>query len=328
MFMFRLIIISFLFLALRVDKANAQLSYKKFGNKLLPYSEILVDGSGHGNFTTIQSAINSIPSNNKYWTTIRIKAGNYREKVIIPKDKSYILLKGSGKSKTLVEWDDHSDLKIPTFSSLADNIIVKSISFRNSYNNPINNKPKIPAIAAKVSGDNTYFFRVGFYGYQDTLYDAKGRHYYKLCTIQGAVDFIFGAGQSLFERCSINVIGDGYITAQGRESPNDSNGFVFKDSHVFGNATTYLGRAWRQYARVLFYNTNLTNVIQPLGWDSWNFNTHENLITFAEYGNFGPGADTSKRVDWVNKLDKTTIENMASVNFIDDKKEWIDNQPY
>lgn len=70
---------------------------------------------------------------------------------------------------------------------------------QNSYNNPINNKPKSPAIAAKVSGDKTYFFRVGFYGYQDTLYDSKGRHYYKLCTIQGAVDFIFGAGQSLFE---------------------------------------------------------------------------------------------------------------------------------
>ncbi|CAL5185367.1 unnamed protein product [Lathyrus oleraceus] len=328
MFIFRLFIISFLFLALRVDKANAQLSYKKVRNKLLSYSEIFVDPSGHGNFTTIQSAIDSIPSNNKHWMAIRVKVGTYREKVVIPEDKPYILLKGSGKRKTLVEWNDHSDLRIPTFSSLADNIVVKAISFRNSYNNPINNKPKLPAIAAKVSGDKTYFFRVGFYGYQDTLYDSKGRHYYKLCTIQGAVDFIFGAGQSLFERCSISVIGDGYITAQGRESPNDSNGFVVKDSHVFGNATTYLGRAWRQYARVLFYNTNLTNVIQPLGWDSWSFSTHENLITFAEYGNFGPSAETSKRVGWVNKLDKASIENMASVNFIDHKKEWIYNHPH
>lgn len=53
-----------------------------------------------------------------------------------------------------------------------------------------------------------------------------------------------------------------------------------------------------------------------------------NLITFTEYGNFGLSADTSRRVGWVKKLDKATIENMASVNFIDDKKEWIDNHPY
>jgi len=70
---------------------------------------------------------------------------------------------------------------------------------QNSYNNPINNKPIMPAVAAMVSGDKSYFFRVGFFGLQDTLWDDTGRHYYKLCTIQGAIDFIFGAGQSLFE---------------------------------------------------------------------------------------------------------------------------------
>lgn len=70
---------------------------------------------------------------------------------------------------------------------------------QNSYNNPINGNRKLRAVATTVSGDKVHFFRVAFYGYQDTLYDANGRHYYKLCTIQGAVDFIFGAGQSLFE---------------------------------------------------------------------------------------------------------------------------------
>ena len=50
-----------------------------------------------------------------------------------------------------------------------------------------------------VSGDKSYFFSVGFFGLQDTLWDDQGRHYYKLCTIQGAADFIFGAGQSLYE---------------------------------------------------------------------------------------------------------------------------------
>ncbi|MED6194079.1 hypothetical protein PIB30_025328, partial [Stylosanthes scabra] len=313
-----------------VELVNGQF-YRRVGDKILPFRNIVVDSSGHGNFSTIQSAIDSVPSNNKYWVSIKVKAGIYREKVKIPNDKPYIILKGDGKRKTWVEWSDHNaTAQSPTLQTMADNIIVKSISFRNSYNNPINKNPKVPAVAAMISGDKSYFYRVGFFGLQDTLWDDQGRHYYKLCTIQGAIDFIFGAGQSLFERCSISVIGGaleagfvGYITAQGRTNPNDSNGFVFKNCNVFGNGTTFLGRPWRPYARVLFYNTSMSNVVQPSGWEPWKFFQHENHITFAEYGNFGPGSDTSKRVNWIKKLDLVTVNMMTSMNFID-SQEWLE----
>ncbi|XP_047160018.1 probable pectinesterase 29 [Vigna umbellata] len=257
------------------------------------------------------------------------------EKVKIPYDKPYIILKGEGKRRTFVEWDDHDNTsQSPTFVAMADNVVVKSMSFRNSYNNPINSKAIKPAVAAMVSGDKSYFLRVGFFGLQDTLWDDRGRHYYKLCTIQGAIDFIFGAGQSLFERCSISVIGGaldpglpGFITAQGRTHSQDENGFVFIDSHVFGNGTTYLGRPWRSHARVLFYKTNFSNVIQPAGWDAWKFAPNESGITFAEYGNFGPGSDTSQRVSWTKKLDLETIQNMTSTKFIDTDG-WLQKQPF
>lgn len=38
---------------------------------------ITVDKSGSGNFTTVQQAINFIPSGNKLWTLIHLKAGTY-----------------------------------------------------------------------------------------------------------------------------------------------------------------------------------------------------------------------------------------------------------
>jgi len=56
-----------------------------------------------------------------------------------------------------------------------------------------------PAVAAMISGDRSSFYGVGFYGLQDTLWDDKGRHYFNCCAIEGAMDFIFGAGQSLYE---------------------------------------------------------------------------------------------------------------------------------
>lgn len=72
---------------------------------------------------------------------------------------------------------------------------------QNSYNYPpiTNKNPVKPAVAAKISGDKSAFFRCGFLGYQDTLLDDVGRHYFYLCIIEGSTDFIFGGGQSIYE---------------------------------------------------------------------------------------------------------------------------------
>lgn len=75
--MFRFLLFAFISVGLKQDGANAQF-YKRVGNKLLPYSTIIVDPLGNGNFTTIKSAIESIPLNNKHWVAIRVKAGTYR----------------------------------------------------------------------------------------------------------------------------------------------------------------------------------------------------------------------------------------------------------
>ncbi|CAL5434332.1 unnamed protein product [Camellia sinensis] len=178
-----------------------------------------------------------------------------------------------GERKTSIIWGSHDSIATsPTFIHQADNIIVKSISFRNSFNNPPTNyNPIRTAVAAMISDDKSAFYRCGFYGFQDTLWDVQGRHYFKLYTIQGAVDFIFGSGQSIYERCTIAVIAGaldglaGFITAQGKSTPEETNGFVFKDGSVIGTGLTYLGRPWREYARVIFYNSYLSDVVLPLG---------------------------------------------------------------
>lgn len=84
------------------------------------------------------------------------------------------------------------------------------------------------------------------------------------------------------QKCSISVLGGalgpgivGIITAQGRTDPNDANGFVFKDCKITGSGTTVLGRPWRAYAKVLFYNSNFTRVVSPKGWDAGSFSGHE-----------------------------------------------------
>ncbi|PKI75073.1 probable pectinesterase 29 [Punica granatum] len=289
----------------------------------------------HGNFSTIQSAIDSVPNNNQNWVVIKIDQGTYREKVTIPYDKPYIILKGKAKRTTEVVWDDHETVaQSPTFTCLADNVIVKCITFRNSYNNPVNGNRRVPAAAAMVTGDKLYFYRVGFFGLQDTLWDDRGRHYFRKCTIQGAVDFIFGAGQSIYEACSISVLGNalapnlpGFITAHGRTDPNDSSGFIFKGCNIFGSGSAYLGRPWRGYARVLFYRCFFSDVVEPTGWDAWGYVGNEHQLTFAEYECYGPGANTGSRVSWESNFSWDQVKQLTEMSFID-SADWLYTIPY
>lgn len=73
------------------------------------------------------------------------------------------------------------------------------IHWQNSFN--VAGGRVAPALAARIYGDKSAFYDCKFVGYQDTLWDVEGRHYFKNCVIEGAVDFIFGNGQSYYEVC-------------------------------------------------------------------------------------------------------------------------------
>ncbi|XP_057960159.1 probable pectinesterase 29 [Malania oleifera] len=309
------------------------------GGRMPGYSipTIVVDQSGRGNFTTIQAAIDAVPWGNSRWICIFVKSGLYKEKVSIPREKGFIYLKGEGRRKANVVWSDHDSIaQSPTFTSWADNVFARSISFTNSYNLPMsqNGNPRAPAVAAMIAGDKSSFYRCSFFGVQDTLWDFEGRHYFKSCTIVGAVDFIFGSGQSIYDGCTVAVttaaLGPGvpgYITAQGRSSPEQSNGFVFKNCRVVGNGLTYLGRPWRGYARVIFYSTYMSNIIVPQGWNAWYTSSREYQLTFVEYNCTGLGADTSRRVKWLSRLSTDVLYRLTRLDYIDSDG-WLMSQPH
>ncbi|KAH6786779.1 hypothetical protein C2S52_006331 [Perilla frutescens var. hirtella] len=267
---------------------------------------IVVDSeSEQGCFRSIQAAIDSIPSNNQRWIRIHIKPGFYREQVLIPRDKPFTHLRGSGKRNTFIVWNGHDDIAAgATFASEANNTLAQDITFTNSYNSHHKN-PMARAVAARIQGDKSAFYRCRFLSLQDTLWDVEGRHYFKSCTIHGAVDYIFGAGQSLYEGCTISVAAlngtPGYITAQGRGVPNDTSGFVFKHCNIVGRGKAYLGRPWRDYARVLFYNTSM------------------NQLALSEYNSRGPGGNSSERVKWAKKMTEEEAKQLASISFIDNE---------
>ena len=56
--------------------------------------DFVVSQNGDGDFTTVQAAINAIPDFRKKTTTIFIKNGIYKEKIILPASKNRVTLVG------------------------------------------------------------------------------------------------------------------------------------------------------------------------------------------------------------------------------------------
>ncbi|XP_031405740.1 probable pectinesterase 55 [Punica granatum] len=337
-----------LVLVLTCSASSAQRVQSKFHTDSATVSvTVIVDRFGSGNFTTVQQAIDWAPTNNNQWIRIHVKAGTYTEQVSIPQNKPYILLEGEGR-KTIIQSGGHGSVRgTSTFTVNADNFVASRITFKNTYNvNKLiardqdaapNARPHIErAPAVMIWGDKASFYACGFVSLQDTLSDMQGRHYFNDCYIEGAVDFIWGFGQSIYEHCHIYSTHAfrgrlrglaGYITAQGRLSSNDSSGFVFKYCIVNGDGNTYLGRAYRAYSRVIFFKSKLGGNVVPEGWNAGKFVGEEFQFTYAEEGCYGPGSNNSNRVKWMKTLNQRELAPLVSRHRFIDRDGWIKAQP-
>ena len=287
--------------------------------------DLVVAKDGSGDFFTVQEAINAVPDYRKNArTTILIKEGSYKEKVIIPASKNAVSLIGQGEVK--ITYDDYAskpnifgENKGSSGSSscyiYAPDFYAENITFENTSG------PVGQAVACFVSADRAYFKKCRFLGFQDTLYTyGKGcRQYYDECYIEGTVDFIFGWSTAVFNRCHIHSIGNGYITAPSTDK-GQKYGYVFYNCEITANSDVdkvYLSRPWRPYAQAVFIQCNMDKHILPEGWDNWRNKNNEKTVFYAEYKSKGEGANPEKRVAYSKQLKNTegySIEEVLSGN--------------
>lgn len=304
------------------------------GRKLLPsYRQsaiisryITVDQHGKGQYRTVQAALDSVPEKNNQWVYIQINAGLYIEKVTIPYTKPYIIFQGAGKRSTVISWSDRASISgtadSATFSANGASFVARGVGFRNAAPPPAPGASGGQAVAVLLGGDMMAFYECGFFGAQDTLFDALGRHYFKGCYIEGSIDFIFGHGQSTYKDCELFVKAQpgylsGSITAQNRDDAHDSGGFVFIGCNITGTGQVFLGRAWGSHSRVVFIYTYMSSIITPQGWSDWDNPSRRSTAYYGEYKCYGPGSDTSRRVSWSHKLTDAEAQPFLELSYID-----------
>ena len=270
----------------------------------------VVAQDGSGDFFTVQEAINAVPDFRKnIRTTILIRKGTYKEKIIIPESKINVALIGE-EGATLTN-DDFANKKnvfgenMGTSGSsscyiYAPDFYAENITFENSAG------PVGQAVACFVSADRAFFKNCRFLGFQDTLYTygKQSRQYYEDCYIEGTVDFIFGWSTAVFNRCHIHSKRDGYVTAPSTDQ-GKKYGYVFYDCKLTASPEAkkvYLSRPWRPYAQAVFVRCELGQHVLPEGWNNWGKKENEKTAFYAEYDSRGEGANPKARAAFSHQL--------------------------
>jgi pectinesterase len=292
--------------------------------------------SPDGPIKSVQSAIDSIPENNTAPCTIQIHPGTYKERILVPKTKPFITLKGTDNdpSKTVLTFNRHAGMDDPNAPSkkvgtsgsesvliLADNFSAENVTFENSAGDIGQ------AVAVRTMSDRVTFRNCRFLGWQDTLYVNGKRTYFDKCYIEGRVDFIFGRATTVFDHCEIHSKNGGYVTAAST-LPETKFGLVFLDCKLTGeNVPTYLGRPWKQGAATAFIRCDIGAHIRPEGWSEWGGNENHKSARYVEYQNMGPGSDPSKHPDWTHRLTDEEAKQYTVENILGGSDHWNPANP-
>ncbi|KAK6521922.1 hypothetical protein TWF506_002123 [Arthrobotrys conoides] len=286
-----------------------------------------------GQYGTIQAAVNALSTTSTSAQSIFIYQGTYNEQVKIPARKAVLSIYGytadtSSYSANTVTITYSMGADVAGNNELSATVQSRSVGLK-MYNIIVKNTrgKGVQALALSAYADKQGFYGCTFVGYQDTVLANVGYQVYGKCYIEGATDFIFGqTARALFSQCVIRISGDGWVTANGRDSSSNPSYYLIDKSSIAaasgytGVGKSYLGRPWRNYARVVVQRTVLSNIISSAGWSQWSSSSpNTDHVLFQEYGNTGDGA-SGTRASFSSKLSGA----VSPTSILDGDTSWVD----
>lgn len=310
--------------------ANGLVTRKTFNFISQPVYNLVVDAAyqgkdgevidGYPTYRSIQAAVKAVPADNKESKVIFIKNGEYEERVEVT--SPYVSLLGEDSIKTRLydsvcvakgNADSMWNRNVMYVDSAANGFTAENMTIENSYDYTNGNDQQADALC--IVADQTECVNVRLVGYQDTLLTdtrVKGddgnyevtRQYFDKCYITGNVDFIYGAGTSVFHDCDIVARytpykSDGCYSA-GRTYGTTRYGFVFDHCHFLAedgvaDGTYRMARPWGADDSTTFLDCYLGRAINIKNTEEGGYSYGDmsgNLAAnarFAEHASYGPG---------------------------------------
>jgi pectin methylesterase-like acyl-CoA thioesterase len=245
--------------------------------------DYFVNPSGAGGaFPTVQGAVDAVTGQTETdRANIFIAPGQYVQRVSV--NKPFVTFIGQGDVPTDVVISFNGTVQPGNYNATvsifpgATAFMARNLTFRNST--PSSSTTQ--ALAVESEADRAVFDNVWFLGYQDTLFVSnQSRQYFRRSWISGDVDFIFGNATAVFDACTIESKGGGYITAADTLRTT-ANGMIFLDCALmtgFGRApdnSVYLGRPWlhdpaQENSSVIYIRARMGPHITQAGWHPWD----------------------------------------------------------
>lgn len=284
---------------------------------------IVVAQDGSGNFTSVQAAIDAVPSGGA-GSLIEIRPGTYDETITVPSGKPGITIEGTGGNAqdvviaaghaawmTKPDGTTYGTAGSATATIAANNVTVRDVTIANTYDPAAFPQGETQAVAINAEGDRQTYVQDRFLSLQDTLLawepspTSGFRQLFEDSFVEGNVDFLFGDSTAVFYGDAIQLAdrgqpsggNNGYLAAPATDHSR-TYGFLIADSTVSSTAATntfYLGRPWHPGGstsadpQIVIRETVLPAQIKSAPWTTmsgFSFTPGRN----AEYHNTGPGA--------------------------------------
>ncbi|MYT71081.1 MULTISPECIES: pectinesterase family protein [unclassified Streptomyces] len=281
---------------------------------------IYVDPQGHGDVTTLRAATATTAR------TVVIAPGVYRETVTATAARTTWIGASGNPRDTVVVYDNAAGTQKPdgsgtygttgsaTVTLRGEDFSAQDITFANDWLRA--DHPGITgtqAVALKVTGDRSAFFGCRFLGHQDTLYadspalTAFARQYFHDCYVEGDVDFVFGRGTAVYDRCHFRTLDRtdlgaapyGFVFAPSTAAANPRGCLVTRSriTSTAPDASYKLARPWvpssdtTAVPSLVVRNSRLGAGLDAVAPYANMSDSHPwQRQRFAEYRNTGPGA--------------------------------------
>jgi pectin methylesterase-like acyl-CoA thioesterase len=258
--------------------------------------KLTVAVDGHGDFATVQGALDFLPDGNTAPTTVFIRKGVYQE-IIFFTNKHNLTILGEDRKQTIIAYANNDRFNnssggnpfapgaaapgaVPARSGGAiyrrglflahrvNDLRITNLTLRNTTAHGGSQAEAI--ILNGTTNARAVITNVDLYSFQDTL-QINGQAYVSNCYLEGDVDFMWGTGPVFFDNCHARSLRSNAYYTQIR-NPATNHGFVYRNCvfdgapGVTGNFLSRIAPARFPASEVVLINCVLSEAVGAVAW--------------------------------------------------------------